>query len=91
MMSTKENCPLCQNKAEYIPHDFGRFKIFNCEKCKVFVVNCDLIEDLIKLSPKGREALSIRSGKCTNEKLLVISVEEGTSTFISDPDLKNNW
>jgi hypothetical protein len=91
MIPIKEKCPLCNQEAEYTPEDFGRSKMYSCKKCEIFVIAIDLLDNLAGLPQKDREKLSKLSNGCTDENLLLISVEEGTKTFEGLCRPKNNW
>ena len=80
-MQTQE-CPLC--KHESIPYqgaDFGRSKVFNCPKCKVFVLPKATEHRLLTAPSDWLDALSKESSSVAVGKLLFIAFNnEGNLT-----------
>ena len=69
-------CPLCNNTAQYIPKDFGRFKEFICKNCNTFIIHKDFIEK-IKVSHRSiREDLSKKAKNNPHGKILRISFND---------------
>lgn len=82
-------CPLCKQKSEFIPLDFGRKRKFNCSICTQFLIS-SLSEEFISKSDKPtREKLSKDSASCKDETMLHIYMKE--NKIITSCVLKSNW
>lgn len=69
----KQNCPLCNMPAEFIPDNFGTWKNFGCPKCKRFVISPKTEKSLSNLSDGQKKDLSIKSSKCPSDHVLFIT------------------
>ena len=77
-----QDCPLCKHESiPYIGADYGRSKVFNCPKCKVFVLP-QATEHQLQTAPSDwLDALSKESSSVALGKLLFIAFNnEGNLT-----------
>jgi len=87
----KQNCPLCNMPAEFIPDDFGRRKKFVCPKCKRFVISLKTEKNLSDLSAGQKNDFSIKSSRCPSDHVLFISTDDADGITIRctpESDLK---
>jgi hypothetical protein len=75
MTSTFEQCPLCDNNAEYeLPlSDRGNSKKFHCNKCTEFVISRAAEKHLINGHPEWRDALSEKARQGNENSILVVT------------------
>lgn len=74
----EQECPLCKKVSKYIGIDFGRKKLFECPKCKDFVITLSAEEFVAGLKPEVREHLSKKSSALKSHSVLFIWRTEPT-------------
>jgi len=73
MTSTfEQQCPLCQNNAEYQFRDHKNLKHFYCNKFKEFVISRSAEKHLLNGNPDWRIALSEKARLTDGKNVLVI-------------------
>ena len=63
----------------FTPVDFGRKRRFSCSACTTFIISTSSEEDVLKLKPREREAISKEAQECDDVTVLLIYTER-TST-----------
>ena len=88
-----QNCPLCNNPAEYRLNDSDKYKVFHCHKCKVFAMSDTVESRITKHSEKFIKALSDKSSKLKEDQFLrIYSGTPGSDEKIkTEVQLRKNW
>lgn len=87
----REDCPLCDESAEYYKVDHGRLKYFKCSTCSYFQVSGQVERKLTDAPKEWKEALSERAQNTPEDHLMVLEIRSKESSENDVKELVNDY